>query len=62
MGNPIVTDECTANRLRVSYARILVEVDVTKDLPKSITICDDAGNKMEQRIEYEWRHAFFKIC
>ena len=62
VGNPFVTDECTANRLRVSYAIILVEVDVTKDLPRSIMICDDSGNKMEQRIEFEWRPAFCKSC
>lgn len=33
LGNPLVTDECTANKLRVSYVRMLVEVDITQELP-----------------------------
>lgn len=28
-GTSIVIDECTANKLRVSYVRVLVEVDIT---------------------------------
>ncbi|CAK8565025.1 unnamed protein product [Lathyrus sativus] len=62
LGNPIMTDECTANRLRVSYARILVEMDITKELPQSITIADHAGEKMQQSIEYEWRPLFCNKC
>lgn len=46
IGNPIVTDECTASKLRVSYGRILVEVDITKELPQEITIRDRSGNKL----------------
>lgn len=33
IGNPFVTDECTTNKLRVFYARMLVEVDITQELP-----------------------------
>ncbi|CAK8531390.1 unnamed protein product [Lathyrus sativus] len=62
LGKPIMTDECTANRLRVSYARILVEMDITKELPQSITIADHAGEKMQQAIEYEWRPLFCNKC
>lgn len=29
IGNPITTNECTAKKLRVSYAKVLIEVDVT---------------------------------
>ncbi|CAK8542502.1 unnamed protein product [Lathyrus sativus] len=62
LGKPIMTDECTTNRLRVSYARILVEMDITKELPQSITITDPAGEKMQQSIEYEWRPLFCNKC
>jgi hypothetical protein len=55
LGNPLVTDECTANKFRISYARLLVEVDITQELPKEITITDSAGGKMKQPVEYEWR-------
>lgn len=30
LGNPVVTDDCTAHKLHMSYARILVEMDVSK--------------------------------
>ncbi|CAK8535762.1 unnamed protein product [Lathyrus sativus] len=62
LGNPIMTDECTANRLRVSYARILVEMDITKELPQTITIADHEGEKIQQAIEYEWRPLFCNKC
>ncbi|KAK2420095.1 hypothetical protein QL285_030882 [Trifolium repens] len=58
IGNPLVTDECTANKFRVSYARILVEMDVTQELPQEITIKDSEGNKMKQVVEYEWKPFF----
>jgi hypothetical protein len=62
IGNPLVTDECTAHKLRVSYARMLVEVDVTQDLPPDITIRDNEGNKLKQLIEYEWKPLFCNKC
>lgn len=38
IGNPLLTDECTSKKLRVSYARVLIEVDVTKELKQHIII------------------------
>ncbi|XP_058766248.1 uncharacterized protein LOC131639814 [Vicia villosa] len=62
LGDPIVTDECTANRLCISYARILVEIDITKELPTEITIRNTHGEKMQQAVEYEWRPIFCGRC
>ncbi|XP_058768322.1 uncharacterized protein LOC131642051 [Vicia villosa] len=62
LGIPIVTDECTANRLRISYARILVEMDITKELPSEIIIKDNMGEKMQQSIDYEWRPVYCGNC
>lgn len=47
IGNPFVTDECTINKLRVFYERMLVEVDITQELPQEITIKDNEGKKMK---------------
>ena len=55
IGTPMVTDECTTHKLRVSYARMLVEVDITRKLVEEIAIKDKDGRKMMQPIEYEWR-------
>ncbi|CAJ2641905.1 unnamed protein product [Trifolium pratense] len=62
IGNPLVTDECTAHKFRVSYARILVEMDITQKLPQDITIKDSEGNKLKQVVEYEWKPLFCDKC
>ncbi|XP_058765287.1 uncharacterized protein LOC131638757 [Vicia villosa] len=59
---PMLTDECTTKKLRVSYARVLIEVDVTKELKSQITIRDPAGEKMNQQVEYEWKPSFCTLC
>lgn len=46
IGVPLVTDECTTNKLRISYARILAEVDFTKELTNEIAINDYEGIKL----------------
>ncbi|XP_058776921.1 uncharacterized protein LOC131651266 [Vicia villosa] len=62
LGIPLVTDECTTHKLRVSYARILVEVDITRKLIDEINIKDLEGRKLKQPIEYEWRPKFCDKC
>ncbi|MCE3052198.1 hypothetical protein HAX54_051848, partial [Datura stramonium] len=36
IGKSMHTDECTAYMKRISYAYVLIEVDVAQDLPESI--------------------------
>ncbi|XP_058734025.1 uncharacterized protein LOC131605717 [Vicia villosa] len=62
LGNPLVTDECIASKARVSYARILVEVDVTQELKNMVTIKDAEGRKLKQSVEYEWKPLFCGKC
>lgn len=50
---PLVMDECKANTLRVAYTRILVEVDITQEPVKDITLKDVEGKHMKQPVEYE---------
>ncbi|XP_058776969.1 uncharacterized protein LOC131651321 [Vicia villosa] len=57
-----MTDECTVHKLRVSYARILVEIDITRKLLHEITIKDNDGRKLQKAIEYEWRPKFCDKC
>lgn len=62
IGTPLVTDECTTHKLRVSYARMLVEVDITHKLLEEITITDHEGRQRKQAIEYEWKPKFCDKC
>lgn len=62
LGIPKCTDECTAHKLRISYARLLVEVDITKKLREHINIKDEKGNIFQQPVEYEWKPLFCERC
>lgn len=62
LGNPLVTGECTTNKFRISYARILVEVDITQEPAKEITIKDSKWRKIIQPVEYEWKAKFCGKC
>lgn len=46
VGKPIFVDRCTASKARISYACILIEVDVSSDLPHIIHLCTPFGIKI----------------
>lgn len=49
----LYADECTTHASRISFAQILVEVDVTRELSKSIKVWDPKENIYEQKVWYE---------
>lgn len=55
LGQPLYANECTTQVSRISFARILVEMSVTRPLPKSIKVQDPRGNTFEQQIWYDWK-------
>ncbi|KAH0725212.1 hypothetical protein KY284_001077 [Solanum tuberosum] len=55
-------DECTTQVNRISFARILVEVDITKPLPKVIKIHVPKGRVSKQQIWFEWKPTFCQKC
>ncbi|WMV29743.1 hypothetical protein MTR67_023128 [Solanum verrucosum] len=62
LGKPLYADECKTQTNRISFARILVEVDVTRPLAKVTKIQDPKGKIVEQKIWYEWKPIFFLKC
>lgn len=62
VGVPLCADECTTRQLRVSFARLLIEVSVTKELPKSVFIQDGSGLVVEQVVKFEWAPSFCQAC
>lgn len=62
LGVPLFDDECTFKVQRISYARVLIEIDVTKVLPKSVMIEGFGGNVFEQETVYEWVPPFCERC
>ncbi|XP_057539826.1 uncharacterized protein LOC130817879 isoform X2 [Amaranthus tricolor] len=55
-------DECTTNQRRVSYARVLIEVDVSKPLPKVIPVEDKEDHVDDQAFFIKWVPYFCQKC
>ncbi|KAH0652563.1 hypothetical protein KY289_030241 [Solanum tuberosum] len=62
IGIPMFADECTTKQTRVSFARMLVEVDVTKPLPEEINVMDPTGKTIVQGVKYDWKPIFCQKC
>ncbi|PHU26264.1 hypothetical protein BC332_04596 [Capsicum chinense] len=62
LGEPLYADECTKNQTRISYARVLVDMNINQELPKEIEIVDPYGRKFIQQVTYDWKPVFCTIC
>ncbi|OIT01975.1 hypothetical protein A4A49_03920 [Nicotiana attenuata] len=62
LGKPICSDRLTVEGERVSNARMLVEMDVSQELPDTMLIEEEDGYYREQSLEYEWKPAFCEEC
>ncbi|XP_015170646.1 uncharacterized protein [Solanum tuberosum] len=62
LGKPLYADECTTQASRISFVRILIEIDVTRPLPKMIKIRDPKGKMLDQQVWYEWKPLFCQKC
>nr|GEV32451.1 hypothetical protein [Tanacetum cinerariifolium] len=68
LGNPIIMDRITASMCekaygRASFARVLVEVDASKELAESIEVCySSLGKSMNLRVEYAWKPPLCTHC
>ncbi|XP_019233757.1 PREDICTED: uncharacterized protein LOC109214304 [Nicotiana attenuata] len=59
LGKPICTDKLTAQCERISYARVLIEMDIIQPLLDEILIEKPDGNSWMQRVDFEWKP---KLC
>ncbi|XP_062100317.1 uncharacterized protein LOC133806206 [Humulus lupulus] len=62
IGKPIMVDKFTRERSRIQFARVLVEMEITDNPPKSIQFINEHGQIMEQGVEYEWLQIKCKTC
>lgn len=62
VGVPVLADECTAKQIKVSYAMVLVEVDITREFVKDIKVRDNTRREFTQKEIPEWRPFFCSIC
>ncbi|XP_019241804.1 PREDICTED: uncharacterized protein LOC109221819 [Nicotiana attenuata] len=62
IGKPIFADECTTKQTRVSYARMLIEVNVTKELPSEVWVMEPNDKKFLQSVSFDWKPAYCEKC
>ncbi|XP_021732906.1 uncharacterized protein LOC110699687 [Chenopodium quinoa] len=62
LGVPICADECTTRQLIVSFARVLIEIDVTKSMPNSVWVESPSKELLELKVVYEWAPPFCSKC
>ncbi|XP_074318867.1 uncharacterized protein LOC141655697 [Silene latifolia] len=62
VGRPICADEPTTNKSKIAFARILVEVDLSKELPKGMTLQTPYRGTVLQKIVYEWLPYYCHTC
>lgn len=55
---PISTDTLIATKGRISYARVLVEIDASKELVRSVAMNLPTGKLREQVVEFEHEPKF----
>ncbi|CAA0811108.1 Unknown protein, partial [Striga hermonthica] len=61
IGNPIETDAATANRSRLSVARVCMEIDLRDEFIKAIEL-DQAGKTTIQKVVYERVPPLCTLC
>lgn len=62
LGVLICVDDCTSRQERVSFARMLVEMDVTAALPNHVCIEDSNGREFKQSVIYDWKPSYCHKC
>ncbi|XP_015072451.1 uncharacterized protein LOC107016517 [Solanum pennellii] len=62
IGVRLFADECTTKQTRISYARMLVEVNVTKAIPQQIAVMDPNRKTFMQEVVLEWRPQYCDKC
>lgn len=54
VGRPLLyADSMTASRRRISYARICVEIDASKNLIRDLDLLGEQGDRMTVFVEYD---------
>lgn len=61
LGNPIQVDQSTADRSRLSFARLCIEIDITKTPPEEVVI-EMGGNVIEVKVVWDKFPAYYSVC
>lgn len=62
MGRPLFSDFCIRIKSRLSYARILVEMDLLMEFPNDVILEDEERCQQHQQVVYEWTPIRCRQC
>ncbi|XP_074304499.1 uncharacterized protein LOC141639227 [Silene latifolia] len=62
IGTPLYADPVTTNKERLSFARVMVEVDLSGPLPDNVVINSPFTGQIIQDVEYEWLPYYCTHC
>ncbi|XP_050217364.1 uncharacterized protein LOC126668196 [Mercurialis annua] len=61
-GKPLYSDQCTINKTKLGFARVLVEMDAMGPFPETVEMVDEDGKVFRQKIVYEWKPLICDKC
>lgn len=61
-GKPLYCDKCTVLKMKMRFARILVEMNFFRDVPEMIELVDEQGVVFQQKVIYEWKPIICSKC
>lgn len=61
IGRPLFADPYTTEKTRISFARVLIDIDISKDIPSFVKVNTPYGEKVVT-VDYEWMPHFCSHC
>lgn len=62
IGNPLKTDKYTADKSRLSYARLLIDVPLDGSFPESVEFFNEKDVLIRQPVKFEWLRTKCSFC
>lgn len=53
IGKPLMVDQNTERKLGLSFARLLIEVEMKVKLPDKVSFKNERGELIEQKVQYD---------
>ncbi|XP_074299071.1 uncharacterized protein LOC141630094 [Silene latifolia] len=62
VGKFVKKDQETHDKIRLSYARVMVELSMDQSLPAKVKFLDESGHMVFMPVEYEWKPILCTSC
>ncbi|KAF3681641.1 hypothetical protein FXO37_02819 [Capsicum annuum] len=62
IGKPLMVDHNAENKHGLSFARLLIEVEMRRKLPDKVLFRNERGELVEQKVLYDWKPTLCNYC